>query len=101
MLALIFFGPPLVWVLVLSIRARLLTRRAVRRGSRSKVTVANLQARIEREQAERTDDLSKQTRRLAQQAGLPAGWVWPERDRDTAPQAPPVSRRRRYVHHAR
>jgi hypothetical protein len=99
--AAVVLGPPLLWAVVLLVRDRLITRKQARVDDRTRVTVAELQARLEHERAEQTDDLWKQTRLLARQTGLPHGWVWPERDWDageprfTPPRPRPYARRLR------
>ena len=92
MLAIVFLGPHLLWVLGLVVRTQLARRQ--RAHTRPKITVAELKGCIERERAEQTDDLRTYSRRTAGRAGLPRGWVWPESDWDapTLPARPLRSR---------
>lgn len=94
LLAAVVLGPPVLWAVVLVVRDWLVKRQQRRTDARTKVTVAELQERLERERAEQTDDLWKQTRTLARHAGLPPGWTWPERDWDVRKprRAPPRPR---------
>lgn len=85
----VVLGPPAAYLALLAIRSRLRRRRAKR--NRPKILVHELAARLERErlaEADRTDGVRNR------QSGLPAGWVWPDRDVDltTAPVGPPRPR---------
>jgi hypothetical protein len=95
--ALVTAGPPLVYGLALVIRSRVQQQRAARQAAwhrGDKVSVEALKARIERErvaEAERTD------RSTHRHPGLPAGWVWPDRDEDAAPARPARPKPRPYL----
>lgn len=99
-LALVFLGPPLVWLVGLAVHEHIqrqrLTQEAALRG-RMKVSVEDIRTRVEQERAEQTNDLRDQARRTARQTGLPQGWVWPERDWDETRPAPAPPRTRAYV----
>ena len=100
LLALVFLGPPVVWLVGLAVREhiqrRRLTREAALRG-RMKVSVGDIRTRVEQERAEQTNDLRDHARRIARQTGLPRGWVWPERDWDETWPAAGPPRTRLYV----
>lgn len=100
LLALVFLGPPLVWLVGLAVREhmqrRQLTRDSALRG-RLKVSVEDIRTRVKQERAEQTNDLRDHARRIARQTGLPQGWVWPERDWDETRPAPAPRWTRPYV----
>jgi hypothetical protein len=79
LVALFITGPPVAYLVILAIRARVLDKRA--RAWRP--TVAQLVARIQAERDQSAHHGKSEPPAAGDECGeLPAGWHWPTRDQD-------------------